>query len=61
MVNCLDKATRMSDSKTIIYQQAKSLIDDAKNLVRKLHGTDMETYIKAQEQFQFWGNTYGKA
>lgn len=53
MVKCLDKATRMSDSKTIIYQQAKSLLDDVKNLVRKEHGTDMETYIKAQEQFQF--------
>ena len=52
MVKCLDKAIRVSDSQTIIYQQAKSLLDDVENLVRKQHGTDMETYIKAQEQFQ---------
>jgi lipoprotein NlpI len=52
MVKYLDKATCISDSKTIIYQQAKSLLDDVENLVKKQHGTDMETYIKAQEQFQ---------
>ena len=39
-------------SKTIFHQQAKSLLDDVENLVREQHGTDMETYGKAQEQFQ---------
>jgi tetratricopeptide (TPR) repeat protein len=52
MVKCFDKAIRMSDPKSIIYQQAKSLLDVVENLVRKSHGTDMETYGKAQEQFQ---------
>jgi len=52
MVKCFDKVIRMSDPKSIIFQQAKSLLDDMENLVRKSHGTDMETYGKAQEQFQ---------
>jgi len=53
MVKCLDKATRLSDIKTNIYQQAKSLLADLENLVREQHGTDLETYTKAQEQFHF--------
>lgn len=52
MVKCLDKAVRLSDAKSLIYREGKSLLDDVENLVRKQHGTDMETYIKAQEQFQ---------
>ena len=52
MVNCLDKAIRLSDANTNIHQQAKELLDGLENLVREQHGTDMGNYIKAQEQFQ---------
>ena len=52
MVKCLDKVIRLSDSDDIIYQEAKSMLDDLENVVRKEHGTDMANYIKAQEQFQ---------
>ena len=52
MVKCLDKVIRLSDSNDIIYREAKSLLDDLENVVRKEHGTDMANYIKAQEQFQ---------
>jgi len=52
MVKCLDKTIRLSDSDDIIYQEAKSMLDDLENVVRKEHGTDMANYIKAQEQFQ---------
>jgi len=52
MAKSLEKAIRMSDSKNIFHEQAKSLLDDVENLDREQHGTDMETYGKAQEQFQ---------
>ena len=52
MVKCMEKTIRISDSETITYRQAKNLLDELEILVRKQHGTDMETYIKAQEQFQ---------
>jgi len=52
MVKCLDKAIRLSDADTNFHQQAKELLDGLENLVREQHGTDMETYGKAQEQFQ---------
>jgi len=52
MVKCLDKVISLSDSDDIIYREAKSMLDDLENVVRKEHGTDMENYLKAQEQFQ---------
>ena len=52
MVKCLDKAIRLSDAKSSIYKEGKSLLDDVDDLVRKQHGTDIDTYVKAQAQFQ---------
>ncbi len=52
MVKCLDKAIRLSDSNDIIYLEAKTMLGDLENIVRKEHGTDMANYLKAQEQFQ---------
>ncbi len=52
MFKYLSKAIRMSDVDTDIYQQAKILLDHLENLIRKQNGTDLETYVKAQEQFK---------
>ena len=52
MVKYLDKAIRLSDPNNIIHQEAKTMLDDLENIVRKEHGTDMANYLKGQEQFQ---------
>ena len=52
MVKYLSKAIRISDSETVIYQQAKSMLDHVENIIRKQNDTSLETYLKAQEQFQ---------
>lgn len=52
MVKYMDQAIRMSDPETVIHQQAKNLLDDVENIIRDQNGTDLETYLKAQEQFQ---------
>lgn len=52
VVKYLDKAIRVSDIDTDVYQQAKNLLDPLENLIREQNGVNLETYLEAQEQFK---------
>jgi len=52
MVKHLEQAIRLSDSEKVIHQEARNLLDDVEKIIRDQNGTDLKTYVKAQEQFQ---------
>ena len=52
MVKYLEQAILLSDSGAVIHQEARNLLDDVEKIIREQNGTDLKTYVKAQEQFQ---------
>ncbi|MBW2150142.1 MAG: tetratricopeptide repeat protein [Deltaproteobacteria bacterium] len=52
MVKYLEKAVDMSDADSDIHRQAKILLNSVEDIIREQSGTNLETYIRAQEQFK---------
>ncbi|MBI9082272.1 MAG: hypothetical protein JEZ11_01660 [Desulfobacterales bacterium] len=51
MVKYFRKAMDLSDPEDFIYHQAKEMLDSLEREIQKSYHTDLDTHIKAQEQF----------